>query len=85
MAFTELTSSGFEWDLIYLGVGIWLGDNEPSTECANSSSDSASCLSSPFFARLGFSYGTSGYVISARGAKRLLATNYRNCLFAVDE
>ena len=44
-ALSELNGCGFEWDLIYLGVGIWLGDrsdlnHEP--ECGGNVSPTAS-------------------------------------------
>ena len=79
-ALAELDASGFEWDLIYLDVGIWLGDRATHD-------DVDAERPTQWFSEIGFTYGTPGLVLSARGARRLLAASdaFRQCLVVIDE
>jgi GR25 family glycosyltransferase involved in LPS biosynthesis len=80
-ALEELDRTGFEWDVIYLDTGVWLGDKEVIGDGGSSLQPTA------FFSRLVFSYGTPGLVISQQGARRLLAAvpSFRQALVVIDE
>ena len=87
-ALEELDRSGYEWDVIYLGIGIWLGDRgDEACTTTGPHQDAQSQRPTAAFSVLSFTYGTPGLVISARGARRLLdaCEAFRSCLVVVDE
>ncbi|BES98196.1 Glycosyltransferase family 25 (LPS biosynthesis protein) [Nesidiocoris tenuis] len=69
----EVRNLSFEWDLIYLGRKKLEEKNEEAVEGTN------------HLVWAGYSYWTLGYLLSARGAAKLIAANPMKNLLPVDE
>mmetsp|Transcript_11747 Transcript_11747/g.13605 ORF Transcript_11747/g.13605 Transcript_11747/m.13605 type:complete len:498 (-) Transcript_11747:1489-2982(-) len=66
-----------EWDILYLDIEIFLGDNIEDTLLINNLGLD--------WTKVDFVYGSYAYAVSARGVKKLIAGGLERCIVPIDE